>query len=246
MPRFFIDTLLQSIPPGVPLTLPEDVARHIQVLRLAPDDALTLFDGSGGEYHARLDTLGKRSASVTLGEHDPREAETPYAITLAQGIAGGDKMDWILEKAVELGVRRMVPLSTTRSVVRLNGERAQRRTEHWRGIARAACEQCGRNRVPEVDAPTDFDAWVDAPRTGDTLRIMLSPRAEGGLERLPEQAPQHDVELLIGPEGGLSPEEETAALAAGYRPLSLGRRVLRTETAGLAVLAALATRWSGW
>jgi 16S rRNA (uracil1498-N3)-methyltransferase len=164
-----------------------------------------------------------------------------------QGIAGGDKMDWLIEKAIELGVRRVVPLVTVRSVVRLSGERAQRRAEHWRALASAACEQCGRNRVPHIDTPAPFDRWLDGNGIpGGHLRLMLSPRAQGGLELLPEAAPAGPVELLIGPEGGLSADEETAALAAGYLPISLGSRILRTETAGLAMLAALATRWGGW
>jgi 16S rRNA (uracil1498-N3)-methyltransferase len=272
MPRFHIATPLRGVAPGATVDLPEDVVRHLHVLRLAPGDALTLFDGTGGEYAARLDTLAKRQAIAIVGEHDAREAETPYSVTLAQGIAGGDKMDWLIEKAVELGVQRVVPLATARSVVRLSGERAQRRAEHWRAITRAACEQCGRNRIPEIAEPTGFDAWMsiaaaDAPgaqgksKSAEAaqfaghpassgieapIRLMLSPRAEGGLELLPEQAPTAPVEILIGPEGGLSPEEETGALAAGYRPILLGSRILRTETAALAMLSAFATRWRGW
>jgi 16S rRNA (uracil1498-N3)-methyltransferase len=217
------------------------------VLRLQAGDAVTVFDGAGGEYPATLGDIGKRHASARLGTHDAREAETPYAVRLVQGIAGGDKMDWLIEKAIELGVQRVVPLVTVRSVVRLSGERAQRRAEHWRALARAACEQCGRNRVPHIDAPAPFERWLDSePAPKGVLRLMLSPRAEGGLEWLPQAAPAEPVEILIGPEGGLSPDEETAALAAGYLPISLGSRILRTETAGLAMLAALATRWGGW
>jgi 16S rRNA (uracil1498-N3)-methyltransferase len=269
MPRFHLATPLQALAPGAAIDLPDDIVRHVHVLRLEPGDTITLFDGTGGEYLARLDDIAKRHATATLGEHDPREAETPYSVTLAQGIAGGDKMDWLIEKAVELGVQRVVPLATARSVVRLSGERAQRRAEHWRAITRAACEQCGRNRVPEIVEPTGFDAWIGgaASRVPDTskasapgeatgaaessssqapIRLMLSPRAEGGLDLLPERAPKAPVEILIGPEGGLSPEEENDALAAGYRPILLGSRILRTETAALAMLAAFATRWQGW
>ena len=248
MPRFFIarppQAERQPFSAGASVELPEEVVRHLHVLRLQAGDSVTLFDGTGGEYPAALGEIGKRHATATLGPHEPREAETPYAITLAQGIAGGDKMDWLLEKAIELGVQRVVPLATARSVVRLSGERAQRRTEHWRALARAACEQCGRNRVPDIDAPTDFNRWIDSSNA--PLRLMLSPRGTGGLESLPTAAPAGPVEILIGPEGGLAPDEETAALAAGYLPVSLGSRVLRTETASLAMLAVLATRWSGW
>ncbi|CAM2149503.1 Ribosomal RNA small subunit methyltransferase E [Pararobbsia alpina] len=265
MPRFHLATPLQTLAPGAAIDLPDDIVRHVHVLRLEPGDTITLFDGTGGEYSARLDDIAKRHATATLGEHDPREAETPYSVTLAQGIAGGDKMDWLIEKAVELGVQRVVPLSTARSVVRLSGERAVKRTDHWRAIVRAACEQCGRNRVPDVDAPTDYGRWIGgqgecegfaAPgaAAGDAsssvsperIRLMLSPRASPGLDALPAAAPSVPVEILIGPEGGLSDDEETSAIAAGYRPLSLGARILRTETAALAMLAALATRWSGW
>jgi 16S rRNA (uracil1498-N3)-methyltransferase len=247
MPRFHIAAPLQALASGVIIELPEEVVRHLHVLRLQAGDAVTLFDGAGGEYPATLGDIGKRHATARLGTHDAREAETPYAVTLVQGIAGGDKMDWLIEKAIELGVRRVVPLVTVRSVVRLSGERAQRRAEHWRALASAACEQCGRNRVPQIDTPTPFNRWLDGNGIPDGhLRLMLSPRAQGGLELLPEAAPAGPVELLIGPEGGLSADEETAALAAGYLPISLGSRILRTETAGLAMLAALATRWGGW
>ncbi|CAB3777300.1 16S rRNA (uracil(1498)-N(3))-methyltransferase [Pararobbsia alpina] len=247
MPRFHIATPLQALASGATVELPEEVVRHLQVLRLQTGDAVTLFDGTGGEYPATLGEIGKRHAAALLGEHQAREVEPPYAVTLVQGIAGGDKMDWLIEKAIELGVRRVVPLVTVRSVVRLSGERAQRRAEHWRALACAACEQCGRNRVPQIDAPAPLDRWLDSKGMADgPLRLMLSPRAQGSLELLPEAAPAVPVELLIGPEGGLSADEETAALAAGYLPISLGSRILRTETAGLAMLAALATRWGGW
>jgi 16S rRNA (uracil1498-N3)-methyltransferase len=248
MPRFHIDMPLRALAPGAVIDLPEDVVRHVQVLRLAPGDTLTLFDGAGGEYAARLDEVAKRHASATLGEHDSRESEPPYSVTLAQGIAGGDKMDWLIEKAVELGVRRIVPLSTVRSVVRLSGDRAQKRTDHWRAIVRAACEQSGRNRIPEVDGPIGLAAWLDAPAAEAPVstRLMLSPRATRGLDALPIEAPNAPIQILIGPEGGLSPEEEAAALEAGYEPISLGNRILRTETAALAMLAAFATRWNGW
>jgi 16S rRNA (uracil1498-N3)-methyltransferase len=246
MPRFFVDT---SIQPGDVLALPDDVARHVQVLRLAPGDALVLFDGRGGEHAARLVDIGRRSAVVEVGEFSPVEVEPPYAITLAQGVAGGDKMDWLIEKAVELGATRFAPLVTVRSVVRLAGERAARRQAHWQALVQAACEQCGRNRVPDVEPPREFGAWLDglpaAPADGE-LRLMLSPRAGLSFDALPGAAPRAKATLLIGPEGGLSPEEEQAASARGFTALALGPRVLRTETAGIAMLAALAARWGGW
>ena len=246
MPRFFVDSPLA---PGDVLRLPDEVARHVQVLRLTAGDSLTLFNGRGGQHEAELVELGRRSALARIGAFEPADAEPPYRITLAQGIAGGDKMDWLIEKAVELGVARIAPLAAARSVVRLSAERASRRHAHWQAIVRAACEQCGRNRLPEVDTARDFSKWLEtlpAPADDGAMRLMLSPRAATAFASLPAAPPAAEVILLIGPEGGLSPEEEDAALAHGFAPLSLGPRVLRTETAGMAVLAALAARWGGW
>ncbi|WP_116136730.1 16S rRNA (uracil(1498)-N(3))-methyltransferase [Trinickia diaoshuihuensis] len=246
MPRFFVDS---SLEPGDVVALPDEVARHVQVLRLAAGDSLTLFNGRGGQYEADLVEIGRRSAVARIGAFEPLDAEPPYRITLAQGIAGGDKMDWLIEKAVELGVARIAPLTTARAVVRLSAERASRRHAHWEGVVRAACEQCGRNRLPEVDPAQDFSKWLEAlpaPADDTALRLMLSPRAATAFASLPAAAPNVEVVLLIGPEGGLSPEEEDAAREHGFAPLSLGPRVLRTETAGMAVLAALAARWGGW
>jgi 16S rRNA (uracil1498-N3)-methyltransferase len=246
MPRLFIDS---TYAPGDIVPLPEDVARHVQVLRLQVGDALVIFNGRGGQNEAQLVEIGKRRALIEVGEFANVEAEPPYRITLAQGIAGGDKTDWLLEKAVELGAWRFVPLTAARSVVRLTGERAQRRLTHWQGIARASCEQCGRNRLPEVTAPVELDAWLASlpeHREIADLRLMLSPRASVPFAELPATAPRSSVTLLIGPEGGLTPVEEDAAIASGFLAVTLGPRVLRTETAGIAVLAALAGRWGGW
>ncbi|MDA0571251.1 16S rRNA (uracil(1498)-N(3))-methyltransferase [Burkholderia gladioli] len=245
VPRFFVDVLLAD---QASIVLPAEVARHVQVLRLEPGDALTLFDGSGGQYRAELVEIGKRTAVARTLAFEARELETPYRITLAQGIAGGDKMDWLIEKAVELGVAGVAPLSTSRGVVRLSGERADKRVAHWQGVVRAACEQCGRNRVPAVAAVSDYAAWLAAlpsPVEGE-VRLMLSPRASIAFAELPKQAPTGEIRLLIGPEGGLSPAEEDAARECGFRAIVLGARVLRTETAGMAMLAALAARWGGW
>lgn len=231
MPRFFVDMPLQT---GALLALPEEVARHIQVLRLQPGDALTLFNGQGGQYDARLAELGKRSATVELGAFVAVEAEPPYRITLAQGIAGGDKMDWLIEKAIELGASHIVPIGTARAVVRLAGERAARRQAHWQALIAAACEQCGRNRVPVVHPVEALPAWLARQaRAG----LVLSLR--GNSARLAAVAALEDVTLLSGPEGGLAPAEEDAALARGWQPVHLGERVLRAETAPLAALAVL-------
>ncbi|SAK83914.1 16S ribosomal RNA methyltransferase RsmE [Caballeronia hypogeia] len=245
MPRFHVDCPLFV---GQTLTLPDDVVRHVHVLRLQTGDPVTLFDGRGGEYRGVLVDIAKRSASARLDEHSDREAEPPYRVTLAQGIAGGDKMDWLIEKAVELGVAGIAPITAERGVVRLAGERAVRRQAHWQALTRAACEQCGRNRVPDVAPPRDLNAWLtDLPAAADgELRLLLSPRAEVSFASLPADPPCGPVTLLIGPEAGFSPAEEQAIIANGFAALGLGPRVLRTETAGVAVLAALAARWGGW
>lgn len=253
MPRFYVPFTLAV---DMPYQLPTDVARHIQVLRLRVGDTVTLFDGNGGAYTASLLDIDKKHASVSITAHQADNLEPPYRLTLAQGIAGGDKMDWLIEKAVELGVHRIMPVTTARSVVRLQGDRATKRHAHWQALTRAACEQCGRNLIPAVDAPRDWPAWlaqVDdgidgsaATMEGRALRILLSPRADLTFNTLPAAAPPAGVTLLIGPEGGLTQEEEAAARAAGFVGLGLGPRILRTETAGIAVLAALAARWGGW
>lgn len=245
MPRFFIDTPLHA---GALLELPEGVVRHVQVLRLTVGDTLTLFNGTGGEFPAVLTTLEKRHATAQLGEFDSRDAETPYRVTLAQGIAGGDKMDWLIEKAIELGVSEIQPLSTERSVIRLDAERAAKRVAHWQALVQAACEQCGRNRVPRVLPIRPIAAWLQDRDTVTSYewRVLLSPRADGGLDSLPPDTPTQPGVLLFGPEGGLAPQEESLARAAGFTAIRLGERILRTETAGIAVLAALAARWGGW
>ncbi|MGO4307291.1 16S rRNA (uracil(1498)-N(3))-methyltransferase [Cupriavidus sp. RAF12] len=238
-PRFFIESALTA---DAVLDLPDAVVRHVQVLRLSPGDAITLFDGRGGSHAATLMEIGKRHAVAQVGARDTSEAELPFSVTLAQGLAGGDKMDWLIEKAVELGVTAIQPLQAARSVVRLSGERAAKRHAHWQALVEAACEQCGRNRLPAVAPVATLEGWLaSAPATG--ARLLLSPRATASLPEL--AAARHDhwmadgVTLLIGPEGGLAPDEEDLAMRAGFTAVSLGPRILRTETAGLACLATL-------
>lgn len=244
MPRFFVDAPLHS---GAWLDLPDTVARHVQVLRLKVGDAITLFNGQGGEFTAELTSLEKRRASAELREHLPREVETPYRVTLAQGIAGGDKMDWLIEKAIELGVDAVQPLMTERSVIRLDAERAAKRVAHWQALAQAACEQCGRNRVPTILPVATVSNWLGSAVRSYSWRVLLSPRADDGFASLPAEAPTAPGVLLFGPEGGLSPQEEALALElGGFQAIRLGDRILRTETAGIAVLSALAARWGGW
>ena len=249
MPRFFVTSPLIV---GELCSLPEAVVRHVHVLRLSTGDTITLFNGEGGAFEAELVAIEKKHASAQLRSYHPEDLETPYRLTLAQGVAGGDKMDWLIEKAVELGVSRVIPLTTAKSVVRLQGERAIKRREHWQALTRAACEQCGRNRVPPVEPLSDLRHWLaqqsqaGANAGADILKLMLSPRGAQHFDTLPKSAPLSGVTLLIGPEGGLSEAEEDEARACGFIAVGLGPRILRTETAGIAVLAALAARWGGW
>ncbi|MFC4931764.1 16S rRNA (uracil(1498)-N(3))-methyltransferase [Massilia sp. GCM10023247] len=239
MPRFFCS---QPLAVGGTVDLPESVAHHLHVVRLQPGAALTLFDGKGGQYQATLLETGKKRASAAVVGFEAVEVELPYSITLAQGLPEGSKMDWIIEKAVELGVAAVQPLAAQRSVVRLSGERAEKRHAHWQGVIVAASEQCGRNRLARLAPVTDFGRWLGMPAAGQ--RILFSPRASRSLAEWAACGPC-EVTLLVGPEGGFSMEEEEAAVAAGALPLSIGPRVLRTETAALAALAALNGLWGG-
>jgi len=240
MPRFYCP---QPLVNGSTVELPEAVAHHLHVVRLQPGAALTLFNGEGGQYRATLVETGKRRATAIIDGHEALEAEAPYAVTLAQGLPEGSKMDWIVEKAVELGVAAIQPLAAARSVVRLSGERLEKRQAHWHGVIVAASEQCGRNRLAQLHPMADVQPWLTA--SAGTTRILLSPRATESLAGWARTNPPQAVTLLIGPEGGLTPHEEDAAVAAGALSLSMGPRVLRTETAGLAALAVLAGAWDG-
>ncbi|HET9818179.1 MAG TPA: 16S rRNA (uracil(1498)-N(3))-methyltransferase [Rhodanobacteraceae bacterium] len=234
--RLFVEAPLQ---PGCELALPAAPATHaVRVLRLKPGDALTLFNGDGREYPARLLTAGTRDARVAIGSVATPDRESPLQVTLVQAIARGEKMDWIIQKATELGAVRLAPISTERSEVRLDPTRARKRLEHWRAVAISACEQCGRNIVPRIDPPVALAAWLeggDADRS--TTRWMLHPEGDTRLRDLPK--PPTRLELAIGPEGGFSETDLTALRAQGFRELALGPRILRTETAGLAAIAAL-------
>lgn len=240
MPRFHCPL---PLPVGAFVDLPEAVAHHLHVVRRQPGDALVLFNGEGGQVRARLVEIGKRRASAEVLAHEAVDVELPFAITLAQGLPEGSKMDWIVEKAVELGVAAIQPLAARRSVVRLSGERADKRLAHWQGVVVSASEQCGRNRLAAVAPVQEFERWIATPSS--VQRILLSPRAEASLAQWVKATPARDVCLLVGPEGGFSDEEEDAAIAGGALPLSMGPRVLRTETAGLAALAILAAGWGG-
>jgi 16S rRNA (uracil1498-N3)-methyltransferase len=222
------------------MALPEAAAHHLaRVLRAREGDALTLFDGGGGEYPARIVSLVRGGVQVAVGEHRPFERESGLALTLVQALQAADKMDVTIQKAVELGARRIVPVAAERSVLRLAGERAERRLAHWRQVVVSACEQCGRNRLPTVETIRPLADWLAEP-SPVPLRLLLSPTGAEGLSALPQA---DAVEILIGPEGGFADHELASALRSGYRALRLGPRVLRTETAGLATMAALQARW---
>jgi 16S rRNA (uracil1498-N3)-methyltransferase len=229
---------------GEIVDLPAPVAQHaIKVLRLQGGDALTLFNGTGGEYAGRVAGIERARASVEIVDWLDRERESPLSITLVQALQAGEKMDLTIQKSVELGVRRIVPVFSRRSVLRLAGERARRRLEHWRGVVAAACEQCGRNRLPEVAVPENLEDWLNRKRDAVALRVMLAPSAARSLAQLPVPPVGGSVELLIGAEGGLTPAETELAARGGFLPVRLGPRILRTETAGLAALAAIQYLW---
>ncbi|GHC83076.1 ribosomal RNA small subunit methyltransferase E [Pseudorhodoferax aquiterrae] len=235
MPRIHCACALAS---GLSLALPAGAARHVQVLRLQPGDALTLFNGEGGEFEATVTQMGRSEVQVAVGTHHAIEREMPQAVHLAVVMPANDRMDWLVEKAAELGAASVQPLVSARSVLRLQGERAAKKAAHWQAVAVAACEQCGRNRVPTVHPVAELAPWLARPPAADAgQRLLLSLR--DGARTLRQLAPAGAVTLLNGPEGGLTAEEEDLATAAGFAALTLGPRVLRAETAPLAALAAL-------
>ena len=230
MLRLFVDGPLAA---GQLLDLPPGPARHAQVRRVQPGDELVLFNGLGGEWTARVATMGRQTVQVQLLTHDVINRELPQAVTLAVGMPANERMDWLVEKATELGVARLQPLHCERAVLRLDGERAERKREHWQAQAVAAAEQCGRTRVPEVLPVRRLADWLAGPDL-PAVRWLLSPQADAALQPPAVAVP---VVVLSGPEGGLSPAEEAAARSAGFVGVQLGPRVLRAETAPLAVLA---------
>jgi 16S rRNA (uracil1498-N3)-methyltransferase len=238
MPRFYYPGPLAV---GATIDLPDHVAHHIHVVRLAAGETVTLFNGEGGEYVATLSLVDRKRVSAEVKTFSPREVELPYAVTLAQALPEGSKIDWIIEKAVELGATAIQPLAAQRCVVKLSAERAAKKREHWQGVIVSAAEQSGRNRFPHLAELADFNGWIaqqDLHR-----RILLTPRAEQSLSEWARHHPPQALTLLIGPEGGFSDQEEAAAIGHGALALSMGPRVLRTETAGLAALAALNAIW---
>jgi len=232
VPRFYLDAPLRA---GGVCTLSEDSAHHaVHVLRLREGDEVTLFNGRGGEFAARIASMQRLRISIDLLQHRAIERESPLRITLVQGVSSGERMDSTVRKAVELGVAQVQPVLATRSVARPKGERADSRRSHWQKVVIAACEQCGRNKVPEV---LPLISVMDYRTPSPGMKILLSPTAERPLSKIPFQG--NDFVLAAGPEAGLTAEEEARLVEAGFVPASLGPRVLRTETAAVAALAAL-------
>jgi 16S rRNA (uracil1498-N3)-methyltransferase len=233
--RVFIDAPLE---PGTRVTLEGNAASHLtRVLRLRVGASLALFNGQGGEYSASIDKAHGGSVTVAIGAASAIERESPLELTLAQGVSRGERMDLVVQKATELGVSRLVPLLTERSVVQLSAQHAQRKANRWRAIAVAACEQCGRNRLPQLAAPAALSDFLRGTGAPGHTRLLLSPDGTATLAGLAR--PAAGVTVLIGPEGGLTDEEAQAAMAAGFTAVRLGPRVLRTETAAIAALAVL-------
>jgi 16S rRNA (uracil1498-N3)-methyltransferase len=235
IPRFYIDEPLRA---DAPMALPAGAARHAQVLRLQPGDAITLFDGSGSEWDARITQIARSAVHVQIGPRREVERELPLHVTLALGVPANERMDALVEKATELGVAAIQPLMCERSVLRLAGERAQKKVAHWQAVAIAACEQSGRTRVPQVAPVLPLETWLPSVAPSASTRWLLSLRDASriGASRGNVMA---SVIALSGPEGGLTVDEEDAARAAGFTPISLGPRVLRADTAPLALLAHL-------
>lgn len=241
MPRFFVPSLLAA---ASALDLPSGPARHVQVLRLQPGNTITLFNGeTDGEFEATITHMGRSDVQVLVGAYHATQREPGRVVHLALGMPANERMDWLVEKASELGVASIQPLMTERSVLRLGGERAEKKVAHWQSVAVAACEQCGGNRVPRIHAVQTLDTWLKSPAaTEGPARLLLS--LQHGATPLRNWIGIHSPQaptFLSGPEGGLSVQEEAAAIASGFKAVTLGARVLRAETAAIAALMAILT-----
>ncbi|TCK17150.1 16S rRNA m(3)U-1498 methyltransferase [Thiogranum longum] len=229
----------QAMDEGIQLTLDKNSSHYLlHVLRLKPGNALIMFNGNGFEYNARLEQATKKQAVVSILERMAPQRESPLHIEIGQGIARGERMDFVLQKSVELGASVISPLWTQHSQVRLDEKRLEKRLEHWKGVVVSACEQSGRLTLPEIRPPSDLASWLEAPT--DSLDLVLSPCSGKTLKDL---QPASDIRILIGPEGGLQEDEIRAAEANGFQAIRLGPRILRTETAALATLTALQVLW---
>lgn len=236
IPRIYLDSPLHC---EQETELSEDAARHIiKVLRFKVGYRLKLFNGDGHDYNARLIQVDRRRATVLIEDRTATETESPLDIELVQAIGKGERMDYAVQKSVELGVRQIVPLISEHTVVRLDDDRGEKRRQHWQAVAISACEQCGRGAIPQVQAVTDLQEWL---QTRSRSAILLDPTATDSLKTL--EKPQDGLSILVGPEGGFSFDEIAQAKAAGVQAIRLGPRVLRSETAGPAVLAILQTLW---
>lgn len=237
VPRVFVPGPVVA---GQRLKLEGEAAAHLgRVLRARAGDAVVLFDGRGSEFEAGIVTASRRGIELVIGTGRDGGRESPLQLVLLQGISRPERMDWVLRKAAELGVASLRPVMTERSVVKLDAERAARRLQHWQAILVSACEQCGRNRLPELFEPLPLDAALAAH--AGAQGVLLDPEADCGPESLP--APAGPLCLLVGPEGGLDARERAAARAAGYIGVRLGPRILRTETAAIAGIVLLQARF---
>lgn len=243
-PRFYCPALARD---HARVALPPAAAHHAaRVLRLKVGDRVGLFDGRGGEALGAVAAVDRQEVRVEVLEWRAATPAPALELTLAQALCAQEKMDWVVQKAVELGAARLQPLAAERSVVRLAPERAARRREHWEGVAVAACEQCGRSRLAEIGPVLPLRVWLAraGPLSPGERRLLLAPQAPVSLPGL--EPPARAVTVLVGPEGGLTEEERREAVAAGFHPVRLGPRVLRVETAALAALSAIQALWGDW
>ena len=238
-PRFYCPP---PLPSGAHCELPPEAAHHAsRVLRLRVGDAVQIFDGQGNALDATLHAINGKRVSLGNLQTCMATAASGLHIVLAQAMCGSEKMDWVVQKATELGVTEIIPIQTQRSVARLAPSRADKRALHWHNVAVAACEQCGRNDLPQLHAPQEIGEWLQESRGNGGGKFILLPGGAGGLQAQPR--PPGSVTLLIGPEGGFTPDEANVAQQSGFAPILLGPRVLRTETAALAGVAAIQTLW---
>ncbi|MFZ6768982.1 16S rRNA (uracil(1498)-N(3))-methyltransferase [Undibacterium sp. Di26W] len=240
MPRFYCPLPLNI---GASITLPDEVAHHVFVLRQNVGDNIHIFNGEGGCYVATLTEVGKKNVTADVKVFLPEECELPYSLNLVQALPEASKMDWIIEKAMELGVSAIQPLAAQRCVVKLSAERAEKKQAHWQAIIVAAAEQCGRNRLAHLAPVMNYAQWLGQQDMHQ--RILLTPRADQSLADWSRHHPAQAVSLMVGPEGGYTDEEENLAIKHGVLALSMGPRILRTETAGLAAIAMLNAAWGG-
>ncbi|GMR07284.1 MAG: 16S rRNA (uracil(1498)-N(3))-methyltransferase [Gammaproteobacteria bacterium] len=237
IPRIFLEASLSA---ESTVNLSDDAITHIiRVLRLKAGASLIVFNGEGGEYMAVLDSTDRRHATITISRHLNRNPESPLRVQLAQGISKGERMDYTIQKSVELGISRIIPIFTQRSVVNLQGQRLHKRRQHWQGVVQSACEQCGRNLLPEVASPQQFDEWITTTDSG--MKLLLDPESSMHINDL--HTPDGVITLLVGPEGGLGNSEREQARDCGFTGISLGPRILRTETAALTALAVMHSLW---